>query len=120
MARYCKVEDGLVVNIIEADADFASENNLILAGDNAEIGGAYDGSGFTRKVVTDDRTTEQKTADARDERDGALKACDWTVMPDSPLSDSKKTEWQTYRQALRDVPAQSGFPNTINWPTMPE
>lgn len=33
-----------------------------------------------------------------------LKESDWTVMPDSPLSDSKKTEWKTYRQALRDLP----------------
>ena len=33
-----------------------------------------------------------------------LKERDWTVMPDSPLSDSKKTKWKTYRQALRDLP----------------
>ena len=120
MAKYCKIQDGVVVNIIEADADFASEHSLIAVSENAEIGGAYDGSSFTRKVVTDDRTTEQKIEDAREERDGALKSCDWTVMPDSPLSESKKTEWQTYRQALRDIPAQSGFPNNITWPTIPE
>ena len=120
MAKYCKIKDSIVVNIIEADADFASENNLIAAAENAEIGGSYDGSSFTRKVAVDNRTSEQKTEDARDERDGALKACDWTVMPDSPLSDGKKTEWQTYRQALRDIPAQSDFPNNITWPTIPE
>ncbi len=32
-----------------------------------------------------------------------LSESDWTVMPDSPLSDSKKTEWKTYRQGLRDI-----------------
>ena len=41
----------------------------------------------------------------RDRRDGKLKASDWTQMSDSPLSDSKKTEWATYRQTLRDIPA---------------
>lgn len=39
----------------------------------------------------------------RTKRTNLLKACDWTQAPDSPLSDSKKTEWATYRQALRDI-----------------
>jgi|TARA_R100000455_G_C6232398_1_gene93638 hypothetical protein len=120
MAKYCKIESGIVVNMIEADADFASEHSLVAAAENAEIGGTYDGSSFVRKVVTDDRTTEQKTADARDARNGSLKYCDWTVGADSPLSDSKKAEWRTYRQALRDIPSQSDFPDNITWPTMPE
>ena len=37
-------------------------------------------------------------------RNGKLKDSDWTQLPDSPLSDSKKAEWATYRQALRDIP----------------
>lgn len=50
-----------------------------------------------------------------------LQACDWTVGADSPLSDAKKAEWQTYRQALRDVPAlQPGASiRTVTWPTKP-
>ena len=53
-----------------------------------------------------------------------LKHCDWTVGVDSPLSDSKKAEWQTYRQALRDLPTQ--YPGAIasqddiTWPSKPE
>lgn len=35
-------------------------------------------------------------------RNGLLSASDWTQLPDSPLSDAKKAEWATYRQALRD------------------
>lgn len=38
-------------------------------------------------------------------RDGFLALCDWTQLPDSPLSDSDKQAWATYRQALRDAPA---------------
>jgi len=39
----------------------------------------------------------------RANRNQLLIQSDWTVMPDSPLSDSKKNEWKTYRQALRDM-----------------
>ena len=39
----------------------------------------------------------------RDYRNMLLRQSDWTVMPDSPLSDSKKAEWKTYRQTLRDM-----------------
>ena len=35
------------------------------------------------------------------------------------MTDAKRTEWTNYRQALLDVPAQAGFPNTITWPTKP-
>ena len=40
----------------------------------------------------------------REKRDRLLQASDWTQMSDSPLSDTKKAEWATYRQALRDLP----------------
>ncbi|WP_409968737.1 tail fiber assembly protein [Bengtsoniella intestinalis] len=66
--------------------------------------------------------TQEETlaADARNTRDKRLTACDWTQVGDCPLDEATKTAWQTYRQALRDVPNQSGFPNDINWPEMPD
>ena len=39
----------------------------------------------------------------REQRNALLLGSDWTVMSDSPLSDSKQAEWKTYRQALRDI-----------------
>ncbi len=42
---------------------------------------------------------------------------DWTQLPDSPLTDSKKAEWATYRQALRDLPSSNTTP--IDWPLPP-
>ncbi len=59
----------------------------------------------------------------RERRNNILKACDWTQGVDSPLSDSKKTEWQTYRQALRDVPANNlsaTVREDVTWPSKPE
>ena len=50
-----------------------------------------------------------------------LTACDWTQAVDSPLSDTKKTEWATYRQALRDLPTTTYTAiDDIVWPTKPE
>jgi len=51
-----------------------------------------------------------------------LKACDWTQAADSPLSDSKKAEWQTYRQALRDLPSTNASVTNVAdiiYPTKP-
>ena len=59
----------------------------------------------------------------RGQRKSLLKNSDWTVMPDSPLSDSKKAEWTTYRQALRDI--TNGIDTeakalAVTFPTPPE
>ena len=48
-----------------------------------------------------------------------LRESDWTQFTDSPLSDSKKTEWKTYRQALRDLPATESDPENATFPTKP-
>ena len=58
-------------------------------------------------------------ASVRAERDKKLTDTDWTQMTDSPLSDSDKTAWGTYRQSLRDLPTASGFPHTMTWPEEP-
>ena len=51
----------------------------------------------------------------RQTRNTLLKLSDWTQMPDNGLSDEKRTEWKTYRQALRDITTTS----PIVWPTKP-
>jgi hypothetical protein len=56
---------------------------------------------------------------ARSRRNRQLSLSDWAILPDSPLSDATKAEYVVYRQALRDVPEQSGFPDSIVWPTRP-
>jgi len=67
--------------------------------------------------VTDIETLSETI---RAERDSRLAVCDWTQAIDSPLSDGMKAEWQIYRQALRDIPEQDGFPDDVNWPDEPE
>ena len=55
----------------------------------------------------------------REERDSRLAESDWTQYNDSPLSGSKKTEWATYRQALRDITASTQSIFSVTWPTKP-
>tara|TARA_B110000208_G_C11782938_1_gene434582 strand:+ start:2493 stop:2930 length:438 start_codon:yes stop_codon:yes gene_type:complete len=55
-------------------------------------------------------------------RDIKLQISDWRVMPDSPLTEEKKAEWVTYRQALRDVPENNtGLTHLddVTWPGEP-
>lgn len=59
----------------------------------------------------------------RANRDSLLTESDWTQMPDSPLTDAKKTEWATYRQALRDLPTNNESVTSIDdvvFPTKPQ
>ena len=73
--------------------------------------------------VVRDKTDEELAFDNRDnsvvirrKRDELLRASDWTQVSDAPVD---KTAWALYRQALRDISTQSGFPNNITWPTEP-
>ncbi|ADK81599.1 tail fiber assembly protein [Sediminispirochaeta smaragdinae] len=52
------------------------------------------------------------------ERDRLLSESDYIMMADYPLTD--KSDWEAYRQALRDIPLQPGFPQEISWPQVPE
>jgi hypothetical protein len=59
---------------------------------------------------------QSKEAEVRQQRNELLSACDWTQLPDSPADHEV---WATYRQELRDVTAQEGFPWDVVWPEMP-
>ena len=61
------------------------------------------------------KDAEQASA-VRKSRGDKLAECDWTQVADAPVD---KQAWATYRQALRDITAQKGFPWTITWPDAP-
>ena len=67
-------------------------------------------------------TDEQLSTEARTKRNQFLADSDWTQLPDArnAMGGDKAAEWDTYRQALRDITAQAGFPSEIEWPTKPE
>lgn len=59
---------------------------------------------------------EQAEKNVRDARNNLLSKSDWTQVDDAPVD---KTSWATYRQELRDITQQSGFPYDVVWPTPP-
>ena len=61
------------------------------------------------------KDAEQAKA-VRTQRGEKLKDSDWTQVADAPVD---KAAWSAYRQALRDISTQEGFPWTINWPEQP-
>lgn len=60
--------------------------------------------------------TPVTAAQARTKRNALLAASDWTQVADAPVD---QPAWATYRQALRDITAQEGFPTDIDWPVQP-
>lgn len=65
-------------------------------------------------------TDEDRAKAAREKRDRLLAETDYLLMPDYPIEAAVLEVLKMYRQALRDIPEQSGFPKTIEWPSKPE
>lgn len=115
-------ETGLIRKSKTSSEDIDIED--VVREGEAYIEGAYSPSIYSKVVdgvaivKEEENTTE---TDIRRHREALLSKSDWTQMPDSPLSDSKKTEWATYRQALRDITSHSNWPNVeeADWPTQP-
>jgi hypothetical protein len=59
----------------------------------------------------------EQAKSVRQQRGEKLKDSDWTQVADAPVD---QAAWATYRQALRDISGQEGFPWTIDWPEQPE
>lgn len=85
---------------------------------------AYDDGDFVSVVQVVDLNDDElaaisagKAVAIRAQRAEKLKACDWTQVADAPVD---QAAWATYRQALRDITAQPGFPTTVEWPHDPD
>ena len=85
-----------------------------------------DGKWFTKYSVADmddeakAAKDEEQAKSVRNSRTEKLRESDWTQLDDTPMSNTQKAGWATYRQALRDVPDQAGFPWEVEWPVQPE
>lgn len=99
MQRYKKIENGEIVNIILADAEFAATHGYVEAADNDAISSS-------NVTYTED--------EARALRNEKLAETDWWAVSDRTMT----SEQTTYRQALRDLPDHADWPN-MDWPTKP-
>jgi hypothetical protein len=96
METYEIFKGGTLVNAVIADQAFIDQHY-------------GEGSGYTCTKRVD-------VAAIRTKRNTLLAASDWTQIPDAPVD---QAAWATYRQALRDITAQVGFPESIDWPVQP-
>ena len=67
-----------------------------------------------------DADTASIAAKARKQRDDLLKQSDWRVVKQAETGEAMAAEWVSYRQALRDITEQAGFPRDIIWPVNPD
>jgi hypothetical protein len=101
--------------IFEGAQPFASKYEYITLDGVELINGKY----FTKYTVRqyeDITAIDNQAAEAvRSQRNQLLKDSDWTQLSDAPVN---KDAWSLYRQALRDITSQAGFPHDIEWPAV--
>ena len=105
-----------VADVIQPEVD---HTQVITEGTPAYIDGVLTRvwivSDASAEVLTD--RTSAKAASVRSERNRRLTESDWTQLPDAPVD---ATLWSTYRQDLRDITSQQGFPWDVVWPDEPQ
>lgn len=69
--------------------------------------------------VVEQQPLEQAERNIRSRRDGLLQETDWIVIKSYERGENIPAVWEIYRQALRDVTTQAGFPYSVEWPTEP-
>jgi hypothetical protein len=74
---------------------------------------------FQKEQEQINKETETQAETIRSQRNDLLAKCDWTVLVDSPLTEEKRAEWITYRQALRDISDLPDFP-WVDLPNNPD
>ena len=79
-----------------------------------------DGAIVSKPEPTEAEKTEAVLDFLRHRRDMSLASSDWTQTADSPLTAEQRSEWQMYRQALRDLPADYSYVNSLEQVTFPE
>ena len=98
MAKEKIIVDGNIIEVDENDARHSTQHS------------------YTQSQI-ETQLAEELAIEVRSERNRLLIETDWTQGRDVVLSND--AEWKTYRQALRDLSSQSGFPSNVTWPTKP-
>ena len=133
MARYALVQNNKAVYIVEWDGNISTwsppSGQIAVAIGSSEVGIGMTYVSGTNFIIEDnaeqrwkgdgpsDDSEDAKWGLMRSERDRKLTECDWTQVGDVP--NAIKTKWQTYRQSLRDLPANTSDPLNPTWPSEP-
>ena len=84
--------------------------------DQAQVGQPIYGNEWLVGYTVENKPLDQAEQAVRNQRDRLLSDSDWRALSDNTLT----PEWATYRQALRDITGQAGFPYSVVWPVKPE
>ena len=91
-------------------ADWCNKNKAVMV----------DQGDYYEAVPVPEPTVQELASMVRSQRDTKLSATDYLVVPDYPISPEDLEAVKVYRQALRDIPEQSGFPKNVQWPVEPQ
>lgn len=100
----------------EQAAVFFEYNGFVAVEDGVVTPNAEAWEEWKAELAEASKTTAEEV---RAERDKRLAETDWTQVLDAPLSEESREAFRVYRQALRDIPDQDGFPAYVVWPDMP-
>lgn len=114
MTVYYEKKDGKIIRWTKSEQQAVLEKMTEQCADE-DLVGTEDGDYFLRGEVPD-VPEERKAEKIRAERNRLLAESDWTQANDSPLPETERRKWRAYRQALRDMPSQTGFPHSVAWP----
>lgn len=111
--KFAVIENGKVTNVVVSET--ALEPHW-LQSDVAAIGDDY----INGQFITPAADTSIEAAAVRQQRDILLSGTDWRVCKAAEVGSALDPAWIIYRQALREVPQQAGFPTNVTWPEVPE
>ncbi len=125
MKKYYKLDDGRLWDVQQAKfVSMLPEGEFPVRpigedGKTADEAGLHFCLKFFGYPLGELKTDEDCASEARGKRNQLIAETDYMAMPDYPLDEEKKAAVLSYRQALRDVPEQAGFPRQIDWPVKP-
>ena len=102
--------------VADQTPDYDSLTQYIVRVDNVPEGQDY----VEYQIIDITYTDEELIFRALDSRKSLLNQSDWTQLPDVQLTTAQVDAWEVYRQALRDITDQTGYPSNIIWPAKPE
>lgn len=106
-------------NIVETNDGYSYDEYLILMPYRDGLQKNIEDNMTTWLAYAKNQESIKLAQDIRETRDRLLVETNWTQMDDAPLSSDNKESMRQYRQKLRDITAQSGFPQKIAWPQKP-
>lgn len=106
---------------VAVDSNVSWDTNYVENGQVFEMPTKPDGQyTFDYTSKTWQQNFAKQEQDIKMDRNSLLISSDWTQIPNNPLTIELKEQWATYRQKLRDITKQSGYPFNVIWPTPPQ